>query len=58
LGYLSIEVECATCDGEGRRDDGSDEGECMLEAEEDSEQNWNLVVKPVERCFVIFVFTI
>ncbi len=55
---MSIEVERAACDGEWRRDDRSDESECMLEAEEDSKQNWNLVVEPVEGGFVVFVFAI
>ena len=53
-----IEVKRAACDGKRRGDNGSDHGQGMLKSEDKREQNWDAIIKPVERCFVILVLLV
>lgn len=58
LGYFSVEVEGPTCDGKWWGDDGADHGEGVLEAEEEGEQDGDLIVEAVERRFVVLVLAV
>lgn len=58
MGYGWVEVKGAAGDGEGWGDDGADHCEGVLEAEEEGEEDGDLVVEAVEGCDVVFIFAV
>ena len=58
LSHSGIKVEGPTSNCQRWRDDGSDHGQGVLEAEKDGQENWDLIIEAVEGRLVVFVFAI